>query len=52
MEKHKDGSRMKMYFVKYHEDFLRIKRTLKYLMETQHEDGGWKCNKFPYERGP
>jgi hypothetical protein len=22
------------------------------LLETQHDDGGWRCNKFSYGRGP
>jgi hypothetical protein len=27
-------------------------RTLVHLLETQHGDGGWRCNKFSYGRGP
>jgi hypothetical protein len=30
----------------------RLRRTLAHLLETQHADGGWRCNKFPYGRGP
>jgi hypothetical protein len=30
----------------------RFQRTLAHLLETQHDDGGWRCNKFPYGRGP
>ena len=30
----------------------RLQRTFAHLMETQYEDGGWRCNKFPYGRGP
>lgn len=29
-----------------------LDRTLVHLLETQHEDGGWRCNKFSYGRGP
>jgi hypothetical protein len=29
-----------------------LQRTLAHLLETQHGDGGWRCNKFPYGRGP
>lgn len=30
----------------------RLERTLAHLLESQHDDGGWRCNKFPYGRGP
>ncbi len=30
----------------------RLAPTLAHFLETQHEDGGWRCNKFPYGRGP
>ncbi len=30
----------------------RLQRTVAHLLETQHDDGGWRCNKFPYGRGP
>ena len=30
----------------------RLQQTLVHLLETQHDDGGWRCNKFPYGRGP
>src|SRR5574341_1530217 len=30
----------------------RLQRTFAYLLETQHTDGGWRCNKFPFGRGP
>lgn len=30
----------------------RIKRTFQHLMEIQQDDGGWKCNKFIFGRGP
>jgi hypothetical protein len=30
----------------------RIKRTFEHLLEIQHSDGGWRCNKFSFGRGP
>ncbi len=30
----------------------RIQRTFDHLLETQHSDGGWRCLKFPFGRGP
>lgn len=30
----------------------RLQKTCAYFLEAQHEDGGWRCNKFPYGRGP
>jgi hypothetical protein len=30
----------------------RLQQTLDHLLETQYEDGGWRCNKFSYGRGP
>jgi len=30
----------------------RLQQTLIHLLETQHDDGGWRCNKFSYGRGP
>ncbi len=30
----------------------RLQRTFAHLLETQHQDGGWRCNKFPFGRGP
>jgi hypothetical protein len=29
-----------------------LQQTLVHLLETQHDDGGWRCNKFSYGRGP
>lgn len=29
----------------------RILKTLRYFLDTQQEDGGWKCNKYSYGRG-
>lgn len=30
----------------------RLKKTFDHLLEIQHSDGGWRCNKFSYGRGP
>jgi hypothetical protein len=30
----------------------RLERTFQYLLETQSADGGWRCNKFSFGRGP
>jgi hypothetical protein len=30
----------------------RLQRTFTHLLETQHHDGGWRCNKFLFGRGP
>lgn len=30
----------------------RLQQTLVHLLETRHDDGGWRCNKFSYGRGP
>ena len=30
----------------------RIQKTLQHLLNTQYTDGGWRCNKFPFGRGP
>ncbi|MBC5648380.1 prenyltransferase [Christensenella tenuis] len=30
----------------------RLRRTFCHLLETQREDGGWKCNKYSFGRGP
>jgi hypothetical protein len=29
----------------------RLKQTFAHLLATQHHDGGWRCNKFPFGRG-
>ncbi|MHC5372514.1 prenyltransferase/squalene oxidase repeat-containing protein [Enterococcus sp. LJL120] len=33
------------------QDF-RLDKTFSYFLETQESDGGWKCNKYSYGRGP
>lgn len=30
----------------------RIQKTILHLLETAHTDGGWRCNKFSFGRGP
>lgn len=30
----------------------RLKRTFDHLLEIQHSDGGWRCNKFSFGKGP
>lgn len=30
----------------------RLCKTFEHLLETQHSDGGWRCKKFSYGRGP
>lgn len=30
----------------------RVKSMLKHLLSSRYEDGGWRCNKFIYGRGP
>lgn len=30
----------------------RIQKTFQHLLDIQHTDGGWRCNKFSFGRGP
>ncbi len=30
----------------------RLRKTFEHLLETRYEDGGWRCNKFFFGRGP
>lgn len=30
----------------------RLQKTFQYLLDIQYKDGGWRCNKFSYGRGP
>lgn len=30
----------------------RLQRTFRHLLDTQYTDGGWRCNKFSFGRGP
>lgn len=33
-------------------DDPRLQKTFEHLLDIQHTDGGWRCNKFSYGRGP
>lgn len=33
-------------------DDARLQKTFQHLLTTQYKDGGWRCNKFSYGRGP
>lgn len=33
-------------------DDIKLKVTWDYLLRTQYSDGGWRCNKFSFGRGP
>lgn len=33
-------------------DDSRLKKTFRHLLDIQHSDGGWRCNKFSFGRGP
>lgn len=33
-------------------DDTRLQKTFQYLLDTQCTDGGWRCNKFSFGRGP
>lgn len=33
-------------------DDPRVQTTLEHLLDTRWEDGGWRCRKFPFGRGP
>ncbi len=30
----------------------RVQKTFRHLLDTQYADGGWRCNKFSFGRGP
>ena len=30
----------------------RLRQTFSHLLDIQYQDGGWRCNKFPFGRGP
>jgi hypothetical protein len=48
---HTIGSARVLCYLGYSQD-ERIKITFKHLMEIQQKDGGWKCNKYSFGRGP
>ncbi len=31
---------------------IRLQKTFRHLLDTQYVDGGWRCNKFSFGRGP
>lgn len=33
-------------------DDSRLRKTFSYFLDTQHKDGGWRCNTYKYGRGP
>lgn len=33
-------------------DDIRLKKTFEHLLDIQHSDGGWRCNKYSFGRGP
>lgn len=35
-----------------HQSDARLQQTFRYFLETQYTDGGWRCNKFSFGRGP
>ncbi len=35
-----------------HANDARLRKTFEHLLQTQHHDGGWRCRKFSYGRGP
>ena len=35
-----------------HASDARLQKTLQHLLDIQYTDGGWRCNKFSFGRGP
>jgi len=35
-----------------HASDVRLQKTFQHLLDTQYIDGGWRCNKFSFGRGP
>ncbi|NLO36521.1 MAG: prenyltransferase [Clostridiaceae bacterium] len=31
---------------------MRLEKTFRHLLDSRHDDGGWRCNSFKYGRGP
>jgi hypothetical protein len=48
---HTIGSARVLCYLGYSQD-ERIIKTFNHLMEIQQKDGGWKCNKYSFGRGP
>jgi len=44
------GAEILCYLGYAHDD--RLLRTFRHLLDTQYNDGGWRCNKFSFGRGP
>jgi hypothetical protein len=40
-----------LYHMGYASD-ARLEKTFRHLLDTQYSDGGWRCNKFSFGRGP
>lgn len=48
---HTAGAARTLCHLGYAED-PRLQKTFEHLLSIQHSDGGWKCNKFSFGRGP
>lgn len=48
---HTIGTTRVLCWLGYSKD-KRLRKTFDYLLSIQEEDGGWKCNKFSFGRGP
>lgn len=48
---HTIGSLRVLCYLGYSKE-KRLSETFKYLLNTQQNDGGWRCNKFSFGRGP
>jgi hypothetical protein len=48
---HTIGAARVLCYLGYSKD-ERLKKTFEHLIEIQQDDGGWKCNKFSFGRGP
>ena len=35
-----------------HASDARLQKTFQHMMDIQYSDGGWRCNKFSFGRGP
>jgi hypothetical protein len=48
---HTIGAARVLCYLGYSDD-ERMVKTFEYLLNTQQKDGGWKCNKFSFGKGP